>query len=233
MGAAIVRDLAAHGWAVAIHCNRSTSEAAALAAAISSAGGRAEVVTGDLAEEGALAALVPQAVARLGPLTLLVNNASVFLDDRVGALDFSLWRTQLDVNLRAPVFLAEAFARQLSAGAAGNIVNLIDQRVLNLTPEMTSYTLSKAALWTATQTLAQAFAPAVRVNAIAPGPTFANWRDGERGMSREVETTLLRRTVDPADIARAVRFCVDTSSMTGQLIAIDSGQHLSRGGSAQ
>jgi NAD(P)-dependent dehydrogenase (short-subunit alcohol dehydrogenase family) len=233
MGAAIVRDLAAHGWAVAIHCNRSASEAGALAAEISTAGCRAVVVTGELADEGALTALVPQAVARLGPLTLLVNNASVFLEDRVGALDFSLWRTQLDINLRAPVFLAEAFARQLSAGTAGNIVNLIDQRVLNLTPEMTSYTLSKAALWTATQTLAQALAPSIRVNAIAPGPTFANWRDGEGGMSREVETTLLKRTVDPADIARAVRFCVDNTSMTGQLIAIDSGQHLSRGGPQQ
>jgi NAD(P)-dependent dehydrogenase (short-subunit alcohol dehydrogenase family) len=228
MGAAIVRDLAANGFAIAIHCNRSRAEADALAAEISANGGKAVVVAGDLADERALQSIVPAAVRALGRLTLLVNNASVFLEDRIGALDFSLWRAQLDVNLRAPVFLAEAFAAQLPAGAAGNIVNILDQRVLNLTAAMTSYTLSKAALAAATQTLAQALAPRIRVNGVAPGPTFANWRDGEDGITREIATTPLQRGVDPAEIARAVRFLVEMSSVTGQVIAVDSGQHLAR-----
>ena len=228
MGAAIARDLAAHGWAVAIHCNRSAAEGEALAAEIVAKGGRAAVVTGDLADETALARIVPEAAEKLGALTLLVNNASVFLEDRIGALDFSLWRTQLDVNLRAPVFLAEAFARQLPAGATGNVVNILDQRVLNLTPEMTSYTLSKAALFAATQTLAQALAPKIRVNGVAPGPTFPNWREGAEGMRREVDATPLKRAVDPDDICRAIRFLLGAHSTTGQVIAVDSGQHLSR-----
>jgi NAD(P)-dependent dehydrogenase (short-subunit alcohol dehydrogenase family) len=228
MGAAIARDLAAHGWAVAIHCRRSAGEGEALAHEIGARGGVAAIVTGDLADEKALAAIVPAAAEKVGPLTLLVNNASVFLADRMGALDFSLWRTQLDVNLRAPVFLAEAFAAQLPEGVAGNIVNILDQRVLNLTPDMTSYTLSKAALAAATQTLAQALAPRIRVNGVAPGPTFPNWREGAEGMRREVETTPLRRPVDPGDICRAIRFLVEAESTTGQVVAVDSGQHLAR-----
>jgi NAD(P)-dependent dehydrogenase (short-subunit alcohol dehydrogenase family) len=229
IGAAIVRDLAAHGWAVAIHCNRSAEDAEGLAAAIRAGGGRAAVVRADLADSAALARIVPAAAQALGPLTLLVNNASVFLEDRIGGLDFALWQTQFDVNLRAPVFLAEAFARQLPDGSEGNIVNMVDQRVWNLTPEMTSYTLSKAALWTATSTLAQALAPRIRVNAIGPGPTFPNWRDGVEGLMREAAATPLRRSVDPADFGRAIRFLVHTSSVTGQMIALDSGQHLGRG----
>ena len=174
IGAAIARDLAAHGFAIAIHCNQSIGEAEALAAEIEAGGGRAAVVRGDLADAGAVARLVPAAAASLGPLTLLVNNASVFLKDLYGGLDIGVWQTQFDVNLRAPVFLAEAFAAQLPKGLEGNIVNMIDQRVLKLRPDMPSYTLTKAALWAATQTLAQALAPKVRVNGIGPGPTFPN-----------------------------------------------------------
>jgi NAD(P)-dependent dehydrogenase (short-subunit alcohol dehydrogenase family) len=230
IGAAIARDLAAHGWALAIHFNRSAEDAERLAAAIRTGGGRAAVVMADLADPAALAEVVPSAARVLGPLTLLVNNASVFLEDRIGGLDFHFWQTQFDVNLRAPVFLAEAFARQLPDGSEGNIINMIDQRVWNLTPEMTSYTLSKAALWTATRTLAQALAPRIRVNAIGPGPTLPNWRDGVEGLTQEAAATPLRRSVDPADVGRAIRFLVDTSSVTGQMIALDSGQHLGGGG---
>ena len=228
--ASIARDLAADGWAVAIHCNRSAEEADRLAAAIRTGGGRAAVVMADLADSAALSEIVPAAARALGPLTLLVNNASVFLEDRIGGLDFALWQAPFDVNLRAPVFLAEAFARQLPDGSEGNIVNMVDQRVWNLTPEMTSYTLTKAALWTATRTLAQALAPRIRVNAIGPGPTLPNWRDGVEGLRREAAATPLRRTVDPADFGRAIHFLVDTSSVTGQMIALDSGQHLGGAG---
>ena len=225
IGAAIVRDLAAHGFAVAIHCNRSHEAAQALAAEITANGGRAAVVRGDLADTKSAARMITDAKAALGPLTLLVNNASVFLKDRYGGLDIQVWQTQFDVNLRAPVFLAEAFAAQLPADTEGNIVNLIDQRVLKLTPEMPSYTLTKAALWAATQTLAQALAPRIRVNGIGPGPTFPNPRDGEL-MAKEVEGIALKRPVDPADFGRAIRFLVETRSITGQLLLVDSGQHI-------
>lgn len=226
IGLAIARDLASHGWAVAIHCNRSTDEASAAADAINAAGGRAAVVPADLADAAALAGVMPAAGEALGPVTLLVNNASVFLADQIGGLDSALWRTQFDVNLRAPVFLAQAFAGQLPAGLEGNIVNMIDQRIWKLTPDMLSYTLTKAALWTATQTLAQGLAPHIRVNGIGPGPTMPSWREGEDGMAREVAGVPLRRPVDPADFGRAIRFLVETRSITGQMLALDSGQHL-------
>jgi NAD(P)-dependent dehydrogenase (short-subunit alcohol dehydrogenase family) len=226
IGAAIVRDLASHGFAVAIHCGQSLAEANALADELRAGGSRASVVQADLADAAAVARIVPEAAAALGPVTLLVNNASVFLKDRFGALNSTLWQRQFDINLRAPVFLAEAFAAQLPENAEGNIVNLIDQRVLKLTPQMPSYTLTKAALWAATQTLAQQLAPRIRVNGIGPGPTFPNAYAKDPSMAKEVAGTPLRRPVDPADIGRAVRFIVDTPSMTGQLLLLDSGQHI-------
>ena len=226
IGAAIVRDLATHGWAVAIHFNNSRENAEALAGEIRAAGGRAATVAGDLADPAALERVIPAASDALGSLTLLVNNASVFLKDRIGGLDFALWQTQFDVNLRAPVFLTEAFARQLPDSREGNVVNMIDQRVLKLTPEVPSYTLTKAALWTATQTFAQALAPRIRVNAIGPGPTFPNPHDGEAGLEKEVTGTLLERRVALGDFGRAIRFLVETPSVTGHMITLDSGQHL-------
>jgi NAD(P)-dependent dehydrogenase (short-subunit alcohol dehydrogenase family) len=226
IGAAIVRDLASHGWAVAIHYNRSGAEAQALAGEIRSAGGRATTVAGDLADPLALQKIVPSAAAALGPLTLLVNNASVFLPDRIGGLDLRRWNAQFDINLRAPVFLAEAFAAQLPEAWDGNIVNMIDQRVLKLTPEMTSYTLTKSALWTATRTLAQALAPHIRVNGIGPGPTAPNDQDGDAGMQKEIAGTLLGRRIDPGYFGRTIRFLVETRAITGHMVALDSGQHL-------
>lgn len=226
IGAAIVRDLARHGWSVAIHCNRSTDEAVALAEELRDSGAQVAVVQADLARADAPRRIIGEAADALGPLTLLVNNASVYVRDAFGSLDPEVWQTQFDVNLRAPVMLTEAFAAQLAAGQKGNVVNLIDQRVLKLTPQMPSYTLSKAALWAATQTLAQALAPRIRVNAIGPGPVFANPYAADQSMTTEIGATLLQRRVDPAEIARAVRFIVETPSMTGQLLVIDSGQHL-------
>jgi NAD(P)-dependent dehydrogenase (short-subunit alcohol dehydrogenase family) len=227
IGAAIVRDLASHGWAVAIHCNTSVAEANALAGDIQKAGGEATVVRADLADQRALARIVPETVAALGPLSLLVNNASVFMKDRFGELHQNVWQKQFDTNLRAPVFLAEAFATQVPGNVEGNIVNIIDQRVLKLTPVMPSYTLTKAALWAATQTMAQALAPKIRVNGIGPGPTFPNPYAKDPGMTKEIAGLPLLRPVDPADFGRAIRFIVDTPSMTGQLLLLDSGQHIS------
>ncbi len=226
IGKAIVRDLAAHGWAVAIHANLSTKSAEAEAARINGDGGRAAVIQADLADLDAVRTILRQANDKLGPVTLLVNNAGIFLKDAIGELDAQIWETQFAVNLRAPVFLAEAFAAQLPDDHEGNIVNMIDHRVLKLRPDMTSYTLAKSALWTATRTLAQALAPQIRVNGIGPGPVLPNPHEGEAGLADEAEGTPLERPVDIADFGRAIRFLVETRSMTGQMLALDSGQHL-------
>jgi len=226
IGRAIVRDLAAHGWALAIHANASAAKAEAEAARINGDGGRAAVIQADLAALDAVRTVLRQANDKLGPVTLLVNNAAVFLKDAIDDLDAATWETQFAVNLRAPLFLAQAFAAQLPDGEDGNIVNMIDHRVWKLRPDMASYTLAKSALWTATRTLAQALAPRIRVNAIGPGPVMPNPHEGEAGLAGEVEGTLLKRAVDIADFGRAIRFLVETRSMTGQMLALDSGQHL-------
>lgn len=224
IGRVLCLELARRGAAVAIHCNHSVEAAEGLAAEIAVQGGRAAVVRGDLRDLAALDGLVSDAVGRLGPLDLLVNNASLFEPDRFGALDAALWREQMDVNLRAPVFLAEAFARQAPRGAS--IVNVLDQKVRKLDPLFFSYTLAKAALLAATQTMAQALAPAIRVNAVGPGPTLPNRHDGPEGLERERKGILLERLVDPLEIAAAVFYLATAPSVTGQMIAVDGGQHL-------
>ncbi len=226
IGRAIVRELAANGWTVVIHCNRSVDDAETEANQIREAGGKAHVVRADLQEQGAAGTILADATGIAGPVTLLVNNASVFLEDALRSLDHDLWRRQFAINLEAPVFLSQEFAARLPGAMNGAIVNVIDQRVWKLTPQMMSYTLAKSALWTATQTMAQALAPRIRVNGIAPGPTFANARDGDAGLEREAAGTLLEKRIDPAEIAAAVRYLAESPSITGQLLAVDGGQHL-------
>lgn len=226
IGRAIVEDLGDHGWAVAIHCNHSRGEAEGLAAAIREKGGRATVVTGDFADLATPARVVGDAAAALGPLTLLVNNASIFEFDVLGSLDRDLWDRQLAINLTAPVFLAEAFARQLPDGVEGNIVNLLDQSVWRPTPKNFSYEVSKSGLAAATNMLAQALAPRVRVNGIAPGPALPSVRQTEEGYRRLVDTVPLRRPPVLTEFGRTIRYIVETRSITGQVIALDGGQHL-------
>ncbi|MBV1704437.1 MAG: SDR family NAD(P)-dependent oxidoreductase, partial [Hyphomicrobiales bacterium] len=170
IGAAIAAALATEGFAVALHHRASGAEAGRLASELRAKGARAVALAADLEDPRAVAGLVPAARAALGPLTLLVNSASVFEPDAAGDDDPATWRRHFAVNLEAPVALSRAFAAQAPDGGGASIVNLLDQKVLRLDPTHFSYTLSKAALWTATQTMAQAFAPRVRVNAIAPGP---------------------------------------------------------------
>lgn len=227
IGRAVALALAADGYAVALHCNRSRREAQALAEAIAAGGGRAGVVAADLADAGAVAALVPQAAAAVGPLTLLVNSASEFEPDEIGALDVAAFDRTMAINLRAPVFLSEAFARQVPAEAADpSIVNLIDQRVLHPRPDYVSYYLSKAGLHTATQTIAQALAPRIRVNGIGPGPTVQNTRQTEADFEREAAGTPLGHGSSLEDIAQAVVYLAHARSVTGQMLAVDGGQHL-------
>jgi NAD(P)-dependent dehydrogenase (short-subunit alcohol dehydrogenase family) len=166
------------------------------------------------------------APTQLGAPTCLVNNAARFEWDSIDTLDWAGWQAELDVNLRAPIFLTQAFARTLPKDASGCVINMIDQRVWRLTPDFFSYTIAKSALWTATQTLAQALSPRVRVNALGPGPVLPNRRQSQADFERECRSTLLGRGAMVDDVCRTVRFLLDTPSVTGQMIALDSGQHL-------
>ncbi|MFP1631434.1 SDR family oxidoreductase [Zhengella sp. ZM62] len=226
IGAAIVRDLAAHGFAVAIHYNRSPDEAEALADDIRADGGKAAAVRADLEDAFAAAHLVGAAQDALGPVTLLVNNASVFQDDSITDFDIDQFERHFAVHLKAPSLIASAMARRLPQDAEGLIVNMIDQRVLSLTPRFYSYTLSKSALWTATRTMAQALAPRIRVNAIGPGPTLPNERQDQADFDAQVEGLILRRGPALAEFGATIRWMWESRSVTGQIVALDGGQHL-------
>jgi NAD(P)-dependent dehydrogenase (short-subunit alcohol dehydrogenase family) len=226
IGRAIALDLAAHGWRVAIHYRHSRDEAQALADEINGRGGRAAALEANLADIDETRSLIARCAAVLGAPTCLVNNASEFSLDTVTSVTSQGWDTHLDINLKAPVFLAQALYLALPDGTEGNVINIIDQRVWRPTPDFFSYTISKAGLWTATQTLAQAMAPRVRVNAIGPGPVLKSVHQSEQDFAIEKSATLLRRGPTLEEIAAAVRFILATPSMTGQMIALDGGQHL-------
>ncbi len=226
IGRAIAEDLAANGFAVAAHYHRSAGEAEEVVRAIVARGGRAAALGADLGRENEVAALVPCAAAALGPIGVLVNNASVFERDDALSVTRASWDAHLEVNLRAPFVLTQEFARQLPPDAAGAVVNMIDQRVWNLTPYFTSYTLSKSGLWTLTRSLALALAPRVRVNAIGPGPALPSRRQSETAFRDQCVRTPLRRGTSPAEICAALRFILAAPSLTGQMIALDGGQHL-------
>jgi NAD(P)-dependent dehydrogenase (short-subunit alcohol dehydrogenase family) len=226
IGSDIARRLAREGWGLALLAHASSEGARALAAEIVAGGGEAHAFSVDLADPEAGAAAFAEIAAALGPIELLVNNAAMFEADSIGALDLFLWRRQFAIDLEAPVFLAGAFAAALPGDREGAIVNIIDQRVLRLTPQYLSYTLAKAALWTATQTLAQALAPRIRVNAIGPGPTYPSAKQGEAGLAREAAGALLGRPIRGEEIADAVAYLAGARNVTGQLICVDAGQHL-------
>jgi NAD(P)-dependent dehydrogenase (short-subunit alcohol dehydrogenase family) len=227
IGRAIALSLAAQDWRLILHYHRSQTEAETLVREIATSGGEAVAVGGDLGNIDDVRQLVSRGAERLGtPPSCLVNNASVFVADSMGNLDAALWQSHMDVNLRAPAFLGESLARHLPAGVQGNVINIIDQRVLRPTPEFFSYSASKAGLWWVTQTMAQALAPRVRVNAIGPGPVLQNQYQREEDFEAERRATLLGVEITPEDIARAVHFVLASPSMTGELICLDGGQHL-------
>lgn len=226
VGRTIALDLAQAGWDVAIHFRASRPDAEALAAEIKKLGRRTALIDADLAKEADVATIVPRAVKELGPLTALINNASVFEDDTIDTATRATWDKHIETNLRAPFVLSQAFAHQLPKGSDGAIVNIIDQAVWKLTPQFLSYMVSKSGLWTLTRTLAQALAPHIRVNAIGPGPTLKATKQSPEHFEAQIQATLLKRASEPADIAAAVRYLLSARAVTGQMIAVDAGQHL-------
>lgn len=230
----MVLALADRGHDVAIHYLGSGAEAEATAAEASALGVNARIFRADLLDDAATEALIPAVAAAMGPLTVLINNASIFEYDNISTATRESWDRHIGSNLRAPFILTQTFARQLPpsphAGpepqAHGLIVNLIDQRVLKPTPEFITYSLAKAGLWALTRTSAQALAPWIRVNAIGPGPTMQGARQSAGHFARQRAATILQRGADADDIARALLYLLDARAVTGQLICVDGGQHL-------
>jgi NAD(P)-dependent dehydrogenase (short-subunit alcohol dehydrogenase family) len=227
IGRALALALAEDGFAVALHHRDSADSADETRAEIEAAGVRAATVAADLANEAEVSTLVDRAAEALGgPLGVLVNNASTFDYDAWHSVSRESWDAHLEPNLWAPFVLTQAMARALPDGSEGAVINMIDQRVWNLTPHFVSYTVSKAGLWTLTQTLALALAPRVRVNGIGPGPALPSPRQTQAQFDAQCAAMPLRRGTSPEEIQAALRFILAARSMTGQMIALDGGQHL-------
>jgi NAD(P)-dependent dehydrogenase (short-subunit alcohol dehydrogenase family) len=226
LGRAIALALAREGFAVAIHCNASRDKAEATAAEIRALGARAIVLQADLAQEAAMHGLVAAAAEALGPVGVLVNNASTFERDEWHNATRESWDLHLEPNLRAPFVLAQDFARALPEGHEGVVLNMIDMRVWSLTPHFVSYTVSKAGLWALTQSLALALAPRIRVVGIGPGPALPNARQTQEQFDRQAASTPLRRGTTPEEVAHAALALLALPSVTGQMLALDGGQHL-------
>lgn len=226
IGRAIALALARDGYDIGVHYGQSHGDAVALVDELTALGVKASALQADLSQVATVADLVTAARAALGPLSVLVNNASVFADDRARSLTVASWQTHMDTNLLAPVLLSQAFAAQDDLPEGASIINMIDQRVLKPSPPFFSYGLSKAGLWHATRTLAQALAPKIRVNAVGPGPTLKSVHQSEADFAREARSTLLQKPTSPEEVAAAVIYLLNAPSVTGQMICVDSGQHL-------
>lgn len=226
VGRSIALGLAEAGFSVAIHCRHSLAEAEATAHEVEASGVRSLVVPCDLADEAAVQRLLPRVREALGPVGVLVNNASTFERDEVGDASRAGWDAHMEANLRAPFVLIQAFARALPEDASGVVVNLLDERVWSPTPHFVSYTISKAALWALTQTMALALAPRIRVNGVGPGPTLPSARQTQAQFDRQAASVPLGHGTSPEEVAQAVLAILALPAMTGQMLALDGGQHL-------
>ncbi len=225
LGRAIALDLAENGHGVVIHANSSLTEAEKLAEEISAKGGSAWALQANLEHADQAVALVEKAHNLAGKIDILINNASIFEPDDIDDLDDALWDQHFNIHLKSPAFMSSALAKHIGDGE-GLIVNIIDQRVWRLNPTFFSYTLSKSALWTATQTMAQALGPNIRVNAIGPGPTLKNDRQNDEDLAQQVDALILQRGPEISEFGATIRYLWDAKSVTGQMIALDGGQHL-------
>ena len=236
LGRAMALYLAGRGFDVGVHYGSSSDAAEEVVGKIRALGRRAATLQADLLDEAQVSALLPACCDALGgPVTCLVNNASIFEDDRIDTATRSSWDRHLESNLRAPVVLTQAMAAQIPDPkldengeplAQGLIVNMVDQRVRKLTPEHMSYTIAKMGLWAFTQTAAQGLAPRIRVNAIGPGPTLQGAQQADDDYAKERSATVLGRGANLSDITAALGYFIDSPSVTGQLLCIDGGQHL-------
>lgn len=226
LGRAIALDLGRLGWNVVIHYHGSSADAESAAAQIRAMGVQCITIAADFAKEEQTVKVVPAAVAKLGTLHALINSASLFENDDWQSATRTSWDAHMQTNLRAPLVLSQMFAGQLPDHEQGNIINIIDQRVLKPTPQFLSYSVSKAGLYWLTTTLAQAMAPRIRVNAVGPGPTLRNPRQSEQDFLRQRRATILGHGAEPDDICAAVRYLLTAQAVTGQMLAVDGGQHL-------
>lgn len=227
IGRELALDLATAGHDLALHYHGSEAEALDLKAKITAMGRKACLLCADLGSSDIGEDLISRGRAELGSVEVLINNAAIYEEDDLGSLSAAGFDRHMAINLRAPILLAQAFARQSPALKGGNIINLIDQRVLKLNPRYFSYMISKSALWTATRTMAQALAPKkIRVNAIGPGPALPSKRQSLADFAREESLTLLQHGTTPGEIAAAVKFILASPALTGQMLVLDGGQHL-------
>ncbi|NKB22405.1 MAG: SDR family oxidoreductase [Alphaproteobacteria bacterium] len=226
IGSAIARSLAADGWSVAVHYQDSAEDAASVVNDIKAAGCNAVAIQAELSDDRQATALIEQATKEIGPITCLVNNASVFEPDTIETATADSWNRHIQANLQAPFFLTQRFSELLPDDQTGNVINLLDQRVWNLTPHFVSYTVSKSGLWALTQSLALALAPRIRVNGIGPGPALPSPRQSQEQFAEQCADTPLGQGTSPEEISQAVQYILSAQSMTGQMIALDGGQHL-------
>ena len=226
IGAYLVHRLAERGFAVGIHFRSSDKQARRLAEDIGGKGGTAVALQADLNDRHSRGGLIAAAVEALGPLSVLINNASLYDRDDLQGLDESLWDAHMSVHVEAPIFLARDFARQLPDEITGSIINLVDARVLTPAPAFFSYGLSKAALWQATTTMAQALAPRIRVNAIGPGATLPDPGQSEEDFARKAKNLPLGRAANPSAVGDAMMYLLGAEAVTGQFIAVDGGKHI-------
>ena len=228
IGAFLAKNLAEHGWAVAIHYNKSKESAEILYKEIKRKGGDVALVKADLFDSSDLDTLIQKASENLGfNLTALINNASTFEEDNLENFTDSSFDYHMDINLRAPLVLSQKFAEQLPNNTKGQIINIIDQRVLKADPSFFTYSISKSALFWATKTMAQSLAPNISVNAIGPGPTIKNYIQSDEDFDSEIDSTLLKNGSPPDELLKGIMYLLSGSSVTGHMIPIDGGQHLS------
>ncbi|RZO48192.1 MAG: SDR family oxidoreductase [Candidatus Pelagibacterales bacterium] len=226
----IGKEIALHfskkGWNIAIHYFKSSSKAKNLKKIVEENSVKVALIKADLKNTKQVEKIIFNAKKKLGTIDCLVNNAALFEKDDILNFTNNSWNDHLNINLRAPAILTKQFAKQASKKNISNVINIIDQRVFKLTPIFMSYTLSKSALYTFTKTMAMRLAPNIKVNGIAPGPTIKSKRQSIQHFNKQAKSTLLKKSVEPKDICDTVEFLLNNNSITGQIIAVDSGQNL-------
>ena len=227
VGKAIALHFAEKGWNIAIHYFRSAAKAKELKKIIEQHWVKVALIKADLKNPKQTEKIISLAKRKLGAINCLVNNAALFEKDDITNFTTKSWNDHLNINLLAPTILTKQFAKQAPKKTVSNIINIIDQRIFNLTPYFMSYTISKTGLQTLTKTMAMRLGPNIKVNAIAPGPTIKSKRQTDRHFRNQVQSTLLKKTVRSEDICDTVEFLINNNSVTGQIIAVDSGQNLS------